>query len=75
MKTRNAHVEIICPCCRRTQSIAVNFTDFMEWQKGALVQEAFPYLNANEREAFITGICPNCWEKLFSEEEDSEEDF
>jgi len=65
-----------CPFCGCVNEIAVNEVDFWDWQDGTLIQDAFPYLTANEREAIKTGICADCWDALFSgdEEEEEEED-
>lgn len=58
-----------CPMCRRANEIPVNESDYWDWWDGALVQNAFPYLSADEREMLITGICPTCWEKTFGGDE------
>lgn len=57
-----------CPFCRHANEIAINEADFWDWQDGALVQDAFPYLSADEREMLISGICPNCWDGMFGED-------
>lgn len=36
------------------------------WQDGMLIQEAFPTLNADQREFIQTGSTPEEWEQLFS---------
>lgn len=33
---------------------------------GALIQDAFPMLNADQREFILTGITPDKWEDLFT---------
>ena len=73
---RDLELVIICPICHETAVVKVNFEDYLAWNEGKLIQEAFPYLSANDRERVKTGICPSCWEKMFSddEEEDEEED-
>ena len=38
------------------------------WFNGKLAQDAFPFLSASEREFLITGITPEEWDKLFSED-------
>ncbi len=63
-----------CPFCGHANEVAVNEADFWDWQDGALVQNAFPYLSADEREMLISGICPKCWDSMFSEEEEEEEE-
>ena len=62
-----------CPFCGETHEIAVNENDYLDWQDGKLAQNAFPYLDADEREMLISGICPTCWDGMF--ETDEEEDF
>ena len=67
------HVSNVCPFCGKEHAVEVSAADFWEWNDGALVQDAFPYLSANEREILISGICPTCWDKMFPPEEDEEE--
>lgn len=65
-----------CPMCYKRNAIEVNKADFEKWQNGELIQVAMPYLSADEREMIKTGICPKCWDKMFSfPEDDEEEDF
>ena len=54
-----------CPVCRRTQFVVVEQEDYDKYQNGMYVQDAFPYLRAEQREMFITGICSECWKKMF----------
>ena len=54
-----------CPVCRRTQVVGVEQEDYDKYQNGMYVQDAFPYLRAEQREMFITGICSECWKKMF----------
>jgi len=72
MKTNNHEVTVVtfCPFCGKANEIEVNEMDYLDWQDGALVQDAFPYLSAEEREMLISGICPTCWAKTFGEDED-----
>jgi hypothetical protein len=39
------------------------------WDRGALVQNAFSMLGAPQRELFISGICPECWARIFKQPE------
>lgn len=55
----------VCPFCGKEWSIAVSALDVAAWQEGALVQNAFPYLSAEERELLISGICADCQKKVF----------
>ena len=76
MKINNKEVTIVtrCPFCGRANEVAVNETDYLDWQDGALVQNAFPYLSADEREMLISGICPTCWADTFGDEDEDPED-
>jgi len=38
------------------------------WQNGTLIQNAFPMLNADEREFIMTGITPQEWDETFGDE-------
>lgn len=62
-----------CPFCGKTHYIEVKAKDYLAWQNGELVQDAFPYLSADEREMLISGICPSCWDGMFPEDEDEED--
>ena len=72
MKINNHEVCVItrCPFCGRANEIEVNEMDYLDWQDGVLVQDAFPYLSASEREMLISGICPTCWAHTFGGEGD-----
>ena len=37
------------------------------------VQDIFPYLTAEERELLISHTCGECWDKMFSFEDDDED--
>jgi hypothetical protein len=45
--------------------------DYLDKKKH--VQDAFPYLSAGEREQIMTGTHPECWEKMFPEEDEDEQ--
>lgn len=40
---------------------------FAAWVKGALIQDAFPTLDAGLREFIKTGITPDEWDRIFGE--------
>ena len=75
MKINLKEVTIVtaCPCCGEANFIEANESDYWDWKDGALVQDAFPYLTPNEREALISGLCPWCWEQTFGKEENEDE--
>lgn len=58
-----------CPFCGEYHEVMVSETDYWNWESGELAQNAFPYLTAEEREILISGICPDCWGKIFGGKE------
>ena len=71
----DAIVTTVCPFCGESHDVKVNEMDYLDWQDGKLVQDAFPYLDANEREMLISGICPTCWNTTFGDDEEEEDSF
>ena len=61
-----------CPFCGEYHEVLVSEADYAAWQGGELVQNAFPYLSADEREILVSGICSECWGK---EDDVLEEDW
>jgi hypothetical protein len=59
--------ECTCVSCKQTSIVFVPMHQFNAWRNGALAQDAFPYLHADQRELLISGTCPDCFEKLFGE--------
>jgi len=60
-------VERQCPGCGEKAIITVNNTDYRAWKDGKYVQDAFPYLDTDQRETFISGMCKTCWNNFFKE--------
>lgn len=59
-----------CPDCGVTWRVEVEESDFYAWQGGKHIQDAFPYLNADQREMLMTGYDQKCWDALFADLED-----
>ncbi len=66
-------IQTICPFCHHVHDVAVNESDFWDWNDGANAQDAFPYLSPDEREMLISGICPDCWDATFGDDDEDEE--
>lgn len=63
-------VTLICRKCGKQVNVEVNQEDLQAYESGEKrVQDAFPYLSPDERELFISGICGECFDKMFPEEE------
>jgi len=53
----------------RSRLLDITEEQLAAYDNGALIQNAFPNLTDEEREFFMTGITPNEWIEMFSEEE------
>ena len=74
MTVDSLNVTVTCPLCGAERKLVLDYVSYERWADGESVQDAFPYLDANEREGLITGICPDCWDKMFSNSEEDEDD-
>jgi len=63
------YVTRTCTMCGQRSTLSLDGETIKRWQDGALVQDAFPYLTAEERELLITGTHPACWNKMIAAEE------
>ena len=51
-----------------TKNIDITQAQLNAWRSGALIQDAFPHLNADDREFILTGITAEEWDEIFSDE-------
>jgi hypothetical protein len=49
----------------RPFAITVKLSDANEWINGGMIQNCFPYLNADERELLMTGVDGETWNMWF----------
>jgi len=70
MTIRDKVLTVTCYICKDVHDIQVNSTHYTEWKGGKLIQNAFPYLSADELELLISRTCPKCWKKIFSATEE-----
>ena len=61
-------VVVGCIKCAEAQHITVGHADLDAWQNGTLIQDAMPYLSADDREILISGICGECFDKIYGVE-------
>lgn len=61
-----------CNRCKDQVEMEVHAEDYQAWEDGELIQNAMPYLSADEREVLISGTCGPCFEQMFGEGEDDE---
>lgn len=64
-------IQIICPICGSKHIVTINDMEAYEkWQSHELcIQEAFPDMSLSDRELLISGICNECFNKIFKDEE------
>lgn len=64
-----------CKCCGSEKSIVISMQDYISWlHQNQSVQEIFPEMSPGDRELFfISGICSECWDKMFAEPASEEE--
>jgi len=55
-----------CTITQKPYSVDVRVGDLEAWQMGELAQNAFPYLNDDQREFLISNTTPAEWSKMFS---------
>ena len=63
-------VTVIVGCikCAEGQHITVGNADLDAWQGGKNIQDAMPYLSVDDREILISGICGECFDKIYGVE-------
>ena len=59
----------VCPNCNQGNSIEVDLKKYQQWKSGMLIQQVFPELSLDEREALQSGYHPECWEAVFGGDE------
>ena len=59
------------PCihCNKTSSLTVDADGYRQWVSGALIQDAFPDMDADNRELLISGTHPACWDTMFGDDQ------
>ena len=65
-------IEKRCPHCGKIQVIEVNENQYNDWLAGKNIQRAFPDLSPDDREILMSGICPECWNDIFPDEDEEE---
>jgi hypothetical protein len=67
-----ASIATWCMHCNTRGRLRVDPRDYRRWIAGALIQNAMPYLTADERELLISNTCAECWKKIFATEEEDD---
>jgi hypothetical protein len=57
----------------KTTMPGLTHADIQKWINGELIQNAMPYLTADQREILLTGLDQTSWDNLFSDEDEDDE--
>ena len=55
-----------CIKCDEAKQLEIYPDDLRRWKEGELIQNAIPYLNSSQRELLISGICGECFDRIFA---------
>ena len=70
-KPLNDKMPLVCIWCHKRVTLMIDIKDYLRWKNEyVLIQNAFPYLNAGEREFLKMGTCPECFDKMFADHEE-----
>lgn len=65
------YVNTKCPHCGKISTLEMTNEQYEQYVSGdSYIQNIFPNWSPATREMLITGICPDCWNKIFSFHED-----
>ena len=75
MKNEKINVTVPCGFCHTEYKVEMTESQFNELMSPHRrhIQDIIPELAPEIRELFISGMCPKCWDKLFSFENEEEE--
>lgn len=65
-----ALVHTNCQICNTEHIFTIPTVDYFLWQSGKSIQDACPYINRDSAEILISGICSDCFDSLFSGEDE-----
>jgi|TARA_Y100000296_G_scaffold12610_1_gene14634 cytochrome c553 len=60
-----AYMPKVCPWCHKHHGVKATEKQFMDWESGMKVQNAFPDHTAAQRDALLVGICGDCHERIY----------
>lgn len=61
------YVNTKCPQCGKISTLEMTEEQYRQYKSGdSYIQDIFPNWSPAIREMLITGICPDCWNKIFS---------
>lgn len=64
-----------CPNCQDTLTIELDGANVFLYHRGASSEEVLEHLSLDDRERFISGYCGPCWDEVWGEDEEEEEEW
>ena len=63
----NVYVNVKCPQCGKISTLEMTKEQYEQYKSGDnYIQNIFPNWSPAIREMLITGICPDCWDKMIN---------
>ena len=57
-----------CVVCSKQLVVRVPKEGYDQWINGLSIQKAMPHVSDSDREVLLSGICSECFDKIFAEE-------
>ena len=76
-ETSNPHEYVFtgsCIECKQAIVVKIPAKELYVYRQGAKIQSAMPSVSANDREFLMTGICGTCFDKIFADTGEDEND-
>ena len=74
--TMTMTIPCICPFCGHQTDITCTYEQYREYTLNprALVQDVFADKDVHTRETIVSGMCKDCQDRFFTEDEEEEEE-
>ena len=60
-------IQRVCPLCGAMNVIKVPKKGYEDWMYGKAIQFALPELSEDDRELLLSGICAQCFDRVFAD--------
>lgn len=68
---KSDNVGIHCSHCHNVIELPISEERLLSWKQDTLIQNHFTELTPGQREMLLSGICEECWNKIFPEDDDA----
>jgi len=58
-------ITLTCVDCRKDRPVTATARQIAAWRLGGTIQDVMSDVPEEEREMFLTGLCPDCWNRIF----------